>query len=58
MKNLIIQCQNNENHETSRIPLQNFENHANSNISHYDHATNNEKFIEFHTRIKKQNMKT
>ena len=32
MKNLIIQRQNNENHEFPRIPLQNFENHANSNI--------------------------
>ena len=42
MKNKYIQLQNNENHEIRIIPLQNCENHANSNISHQNHATNHE----------------
>ena len=33
MKNLIINRQNNENHEIPRIPFHDFENHANSSIS-------------------------
>ena len=53
MKNLIIQRQNNENHEIPRIPLQNFKNHAKSKF-HIRITEQIIKFTEFHTRIKKK----
>ena len=53
MKNLIIQRQNNENHEIPGIPLQNFENYANSIISHQNHSTNNEIYLISHQNQKK-----
>ena len=56
MKNLIIQRQNNENHEIHRIPLQNFEN-MQIQLFHTRITKQIMKFIEFHNRIKNK-MKT